>query len=243
MAGQNATTIVSLACQIAKCPGYTQQAGQMLNAILDELCQTYDFALARGTVYFTFDTGSVSTNPNVQNGSAYTLPADFLRADKDGVFWTLNGVPYPLIAIDLSEFDRTVQQAGLQSYPYWYATDVSVSPAVMYIYPPPSANYPVTLRYQRQMPDIAAPELSTDYPWFPNPTYLITRLAGEMMKLTDDGRWQAFLGDGPEGAQGILDRYLKMKDDSTNRAMTVSLDRRRFGTQFGTLPNTKTIGW
>jgi hypothetical protein len=63
------------------------------------------------------------------------------------------------------------------------------------------------------------------------------------MRITNDDRWQATLGDGPAGAQGLLDRYLKMKDDATNRAKTVSLDRRQFGRSWSRLRNTKTIGW
>ena len=63
------------------------------------------------------------------------------------------------------------------------------------------------------------------------------------MRITDDERSDRFLGDGPAGAQGILRRYLELKDDSSNRAKTVKLDRRQFGRKFSTLPNTKTIGW
>ena len=60
----------------------------------------------------------------------------------------------------------------------------------------------------------------------------------------DDQRAALFLGDAEGiGAEAILDKYLKMKDDDTNRAKTVQLDRRRFGKQFPLLRNTKTIGW
>jgi hypothetical protein len=34
-----------------------------------------------------------------------------------------------------------------------------------------------------------------------------------------------------------------MTGDSENRAKTVSLDRRRFGTSFDKLRNTKQVGW
>lgn len=236
--------IVTLACQIAKTPGMTSQAGQLLTSVLDELSQTYDFDLARGTFYFNFQPGLISTDPNViAGGGPYPLPADYLRADLDDVFWTLLGVPYTMINISLAQFDATVQQSGISNYPYWYATDMSQTPPVMYVYPPPSGAYPVTIRYRRQMPDIATPETSTEVPWFPNTNYLTTRLAGELMKIADDDRAQVFLGEGPAGAQGILDRYLKMKDDQGARAQTVSLDRQRFSRGFKNLPNTKTIGW
>src|SRR5258708_40202010 len=44
-----AAQIVNLANQIAKTPGFTALAGQKLNAILQELCMTYDFEVAPPT--------------------------------------------------------------------------------------------------------------------------------------------------------------------------------------------------
>ena len=44
-----AQQIVALATQIAKVPGYTLQAGQMLNMILADLAETYDLEVARKT--------------------------------------------------------------------------------------------------------------------------------------------------------------------------------------------------
>jgi hypothetical protein len=247
-----AAKIVSLAVQDAAAPGYTSQAGDLLNVILSELCQNYDLDVARGTYVFNFNPGLITTSdyPNVKpGGGPYALPADFLRMidDKDCV-WYLNGVPYPMIPCDLSEYDNFVQQAGNQSYPYIFATDMSSAPPngpnpILVVWPPASGAYQCMIRYRRQMPDITTPETSTTIPWFPNAQYLRTRLAGELMKTTDDTRWEAFLGDGPHGAQGILNRYLKMKDDANDRAQTVKLDRRRFRTPFSSLKNTKSIGW
>ena len=249
-----AQQIVTLACQAAGAPGYTAQAGQLLNVILQELCQTYDFDSAKRTTYFNFNPGlSAVVGNSIYGSGPYPLPSDFLRCAGDkAVFWTLLGVPYPMIPIDLSEFDMTVQQAGLQAYPYWFCTDVSLNDAAQqgltvataYVYPPPSGAYPVTLRYYCQMPDIPNPETSSTVPWFPNSQYLRTRLTGEMMAITDDERAMTYLGDGPSGAQGILDRYLKLKDDGENRSLRVSLDRRQFnGNNFARLRNTKQIGW
>lgn len=245
--------IIARACAIAKVPGWTSQGGQYLNAVLSELVQNYDFQLMRKTASFNFNLQLVDPTGLFQLGSGpYQLPADFLRCqDEDSVFWTLNGVRYPMVPIDLSQFDMTVQQAGNQAYPYWFATNLSLGDEaaasatgpVAYVYPPPSGAFPVTVRYFAQPADIATPETSAVVPWFPNTNYLITRVAGELMKEADDTRWQAFLGEGPEGAQGILSRYLKMKDDHNNRATSVKMDRRRFGPAFSALPNTKTIGW
>lgn len=242
-----AAQIVSLACMDAAVPGYTVQAGLLLNVIQQELCQTYDLDAAKGTVVFNFQPGLISTNiyPNAQPGSGpYPLPSDYLRAvdEKDAV-WYLNGVPYPMIPCDLSEFDNFVMTAGFQSYPYIFATDMSQSPPNLLVWPPASGSYQCLFRYFRQMPDIATPETSSTVPWFASSQYLRTRLAGELMKIADDSRWEAFLGDGPSGAQGILHRYLLMQGDKNDRAQTVKLDRRRFGSQYRGLPNTKVIGW
>ena len=242
-----AAQIVALACQDAASPGYTSQAGQLLNVILQELCQTYDLDTAKGYFVFNFNPGLIPTAPypNIQpGGGPYPLPADFLRmVDSKDAVWYLQGVPYPMIPCDLSEYDNLVQQANIQSYPYIFATDVSQSPANLLVWPPASGAYECLIRYRRQMPDIVTPETSSVVPWFPNTQYLRTRLAGEMMKLTDDSRWEAFLGNAPHGAQGILNRYLKMKDDNNDRAISVTLDRRHFRGPGSNLRNTKTIGW
>ena len=161
-----AAQIVALACQDAAAPGYTSQAGQLLNVVLQNLCENWDFDAAKGSTVFNFDPATV-TNPDLYpnikpGGGPYTLPTDFLRMvdDKDTV-WYLNGVPYPMIPCDLSEYDNFVQQAGLQSYPYIFATDVSQSPANLLVWPPASGAYQCLIRYYRLMPDITTPETST----------------------------------------------------------------------------------
>lgn len=248
----SASQIVATATQNAKCPGFTDQAGNLLNMILSDLCETYDLDVAKGTYNFNFQPGLITTNryPNVQpGGGPYALPADFLRmVDDKSAIWFLLGVPYAMKPCDLSEYDNEVQQAGNQSYPYVFATDMSTAPpngpaANALVWPPASGAFPVQIRYRRQMPDILNPATSSVVPWFPNQAYLVTRLTGELMRISDDERMNAFLGEGPEGAQGILRRYLVLKDDSTDRAQCVKLDRRRFGSNFSLLKNTKSVGW
>lgn len=245
---QDSATLITLATQIAKTPGFTSQAGDLFNIILSDLCQTYDFDVARGTYTFNFNPGLITTDvyPNIQpGGGPYPLPADFLRMASDKEFqWFLLGVPYPMIPCDLDEYDNMVQQAGLQSYPYIFATDMSSAPPngenpVLVVWPPASGAYPCLIRYRRQMPDIAAPLTPGTIPWFPNQTYLLTRLAGELMKFSGDPRRDAYLKE----SALILDGYLKMKDDSTDRAQKVGLDRRQFGRAFSALKNTKLVGW
>lgn len=239
-----AAQIVSLANQDAATPGYTSQAGQLLNLVLQDLCENWDFDAAKGTTVFNFNT-SVLTNPllypNVQpGGGPYALPSDFLRMvnSKDAT-WYLNGVPYPMIPCDLSEYDNLVQQSNLQSYPYIFATDVSQSPANLLVWPPASGNYQCLIRYYRFMPDIVTPETSSAVPWFRNTNYLRTRLAAEMMGIADDSRRDEWLNR----ATTMLQAYLKNKDDNGDRAICVTLDRRRFSNNFSRLPNTKQVGW
>lgn len=259
----SSSQLISLSCQAAHVPAWIVQAGQLLNSILSDLCQTYDLDLAKGTFNFNFSLGIVSNQNfiNIQSGSGpYALPLDFLRACKDEAIWFNQGVPYPLICVDIAEYDWQVQQAGNQAYPYLIAIDLSQIPPVAVVWPGSAGAFPVMLRYQRQMPDIGsgkpitngwnpgllAPEISPVIPWFPNQRYLLKQLTGMLCELADDTRAQTFLGDGDPnnpGAQAILRHYLQMANDNSDRAKRVTLDRRRFRTPFYRLPNTKRVGF
>jgi hypothetical protein len=113
----------------------------------------------------------------------------------------------------------------------------------MLVYPPPSGSYPVQFRYKRLMPTSTNASTDTTIPWFPNSTYLQTRLTGELCKLAGDDRWMQLLGKEPGGAQGILARYLQLSNDDVSRAQRITMDRRRFGSQFARLKITKSVGW
>ena len=239
-----AAQICTLASQEAKCPGFTSQAGQFLNATLQDLCMNYDLDAALGSNSFTF-------NSVTGTGSGpYTLPTDYLRTQskdgKDEIFYTINGVPYPLIQVTKAEYDWMVQTPGFQSFPYNYATDLSQSPAQLFVWPPANGSYAVTHRYYRLMPDIATPETSATVPWFLNTQILIRSVAGRLMGITGDDRQAAYLGDGdqyPLGAGTLLKAYLQNVEDRESAVHTVGLDRRRFGRPFDRLKNTKIIGW
>lgn len=251
-----AAQICTRACQIARVPGFVTQAGQTLQVILDELCQDYDFDTAKKTYQFSFNTSQLN-----YNGQAFqNLPADYLRGIRNECFYYIDGVPYPMIPMDLNEIDMLVQQSGVSNFPVFYTVDMSLNgmvnstvsgsnngttgvPVALF-WMPPSGTYPVTLRYFSLMPPITTPSTGTTVPWFPNQNYLITRLAGEMMKDADDERKSAYLSDTDAGGAGyILRHYLQMKDDKGDRAQSVQLDRRRFGRAFDRLKNTKQIGW
>ncbi len=154
-----------------------------------------------------------------------------------------------MLCIDFVEVVAHATQAGMLIYPEMWSSDTVVDALntygvpVMFVLPPSGGSYSVQIRYYRQMPVIGTPETSAVVPWFPNQSYLITRLAGELMKIGSDSRTDDFLGNGPNGAQGILQRFLKNQTDDEGRAKTVKLDRRLFGKSFNRLPQTKTLGW
>ena len=234
------------------------QAGQLLNAILQDLCQDYDLEAARKTTILTLTPTATAVGSPLPLGSGpYALPTDYLRARKGMVFYTFQGVPYFMVPMDLSEYDALVQQQGFNDFPRDFTTDMAVSPPNLFVWPPTSITTPMTVRYYSQMADIGLgaygasdnqpPQTSTVVPWFPNTNYLVTRLAGEMMKIADDSRCESFLSSDadrcPGGAGSILRHYLQMKDDPEGKTNVVKLDRRLFGTNFSRLPNTKLIGW
>src|SRR6266852_2523137 len=139
-----AQQIVVLANQIAKTPGFTSQAGQRLNDILQELCMTYDIAQARKTFTFTFNTGPNGTNSGT---GPYLLPPDFLRNQQGKQFYLYNGQPYFMTRIEQWEYDALIQQPGFMDFPRDFYVDTSQSPPQMFVWPPPSISVPVTVRY------------------------------------------------------------------------------------------------
>jgi len=211
----------------------------MLNAILQDICQDYDIMPARKTLTFTLPVAVNSFGQAPMN-----LPADYLRAQMGECFYYNQGVPYPLIPVDQAENDALVTTAGFNSFPVYFSTDMSTTPPIAYFWPPPSAAFQAIVRYFSLMPDITDTALT---PWFPNQNYLITRLTGELCKGNDDDRANSLLTDQEEvnagGAGVILRHFLQQHGDKSNRAVTVKLDRRRFGNSFERLRNTKQIGW
>lgn len=256
-AGLTAQQICDLARQIANVPGFTTQSGQLLNAILSDLAQTYDFEANLRTYPFTFDVSTVYQN-NAAGAGPTLFPVDYLRAKNNEIIYYINGVRYVLVIEKQASYDALVQTAGWNSYPTYGFVDLSLSTPFsvtnpgqvgLMVWPPASGAFTAQLRYYCQPANITNPETSSTVPWFPNTNYLITRVAGELMKLTDDERTSAFLGseteaqDSAQSATSILRKFLKMKDDPEGSVRTVQLDRRRFGPQFANLKNTKNIGW
>lgn len=234
--------LITLACQQAGVPGFTSQAGQKLNTILQELAQSYSFSSAQGWWTGTFNSGIGGTvnSANVVAGSGpYQLPSDFLRLDFHDFFFQSGGINYFPVPRDMNEYDATPQQTGFSSYPTDFAVDTSTSPAGLYVWPAPSGAFPFFARYRKQQADVTSPETSTSVPWFPSQMYLDRRLTAEVMLIAGDDRFKAFMDD----AEAILNRYMKLEGNNSNRAQRVQLDPRSFGPKWSTLPNSKTIPW
>lgn len=241
--GLTAQQLITLACQEAKGPGYTAQAGQYLNMILQEVGQGYNVVGDQGWFTITFTVsplaGTVNSANVVPGSGPYALPSDFQSMDRGDFFWQLGGINYFPTPMDIAEFDALVQQPGFTSYPTAFAVDTSTVPYGLYIWPASSGAYEAFGRYRKQPQDITTPQTSSTVPWFSSQMYLKTRLAAEVMALTGDNRRDQFLRD----AGDIMRRYLDLEGNNSDRAATVQLDRRKFGRKWSYLPSTKEVPW
>lgn len=231
--------IITLACQIAKVPGMTVQAGQMMNSILRQLSENYNFDIQKVT-NFSITTGTTFVN----NGAGpYNLPTGYLRNAINEQNYVFNGQPYILQQIPISTWRSYFQSAGIQNLPLQFATDFSTVQTLgfpqTYLWPPPNGAYVIQWPYYQQHVDVQSPESSTAIPWMPDRIYLYTKLAFELMKIANDDRLKEFY----EVNKDILTKYLEMKDDVVGYSKQVKLDGRYFKGNYWSLPNTKLIGW
>jgi hypothetical protein len=129
---RTAASIISAATQIARTPLYGSQALDELNSLLRYIEETVDFSAARGQWNFFFNTNLVTSGAgNIIQTAGVPIPVDYLRVQVSGGSsgaqrsskWYFQGVPYDMIEVDLTEFDDQVQQAGIQSYPYFWTKD------------------------------------------------------------------------------------------------------------------------
>lgn len=129
---RTAASIISAAQQIARVPLYGTQALDELNSLLRYIEETVDFSAARGQWNFFFNTNLVNSGAgNIIQTAGVPIPIDYLRVQVSGGStgaqrsskWYFQGVPYDMIEVDLTEFDDQVQQAGIQSYPYFWTKD------------------------------------------------------------------------------------------------------------------------
>jgi hypothetical protein len=207
--------IVALSCQIAKVPGYAVLAGQLLNAMLEELWQTNDFQFSRKTTFIDLT--------QAQPTLGYSLPSDHERTLD--AFYMVNGAPRILTQLPIEQYDSLFQGVSGSSYPEFICVDVSQTPHTILAYPIPPLAAGITVRYLPQQPVIANPETNSTSPWFPSQLYLITRLAAEIMMISDDTRTDSYL----KRAEGILSKFMTMGDDDReNYVRQVKLDPRYF---------------
>ena len=221
-----AQQLVTYALQIAKAPGYTTQAGDLLNGRLASLARRFDFDVLLKSTTFSLPAA-------VQQ---YSLPTDYVRAHE--LWYYIGGLPQPMRQISLPDYDRINLGSVAMSYPTMYASDPSTSPVTLYLYPMPNAQILYYLRYWSQPADIANPATSSSVPWFPDSDYLLTALAGDIMRLTDDTRQLQYAQE----AENKLMAFLKMQGDRENHAQTVSLGN-SFRGGAGRLPPSKVTGF
>ena len=222
-----AAQIVTDACQIAKCPGYTAQGGRALNLVLADLQLHRNLKANLTTAFASLPAGT--------NGPL-TLEVDYLRTYD--LFYVLAGETYFLMPGSLREYDADVtsQQGGGQ--PYEWASDLSVSPGLLYIYPQSTKAVTLTHRYYNRETDIVAPESSAVVPWFADQDYLIQATAARLMRITDDDRYQACMAD----CEKLLQIHLLTEGDEQQVVKEVQLDPRRFRIRGGSRP-TKDNPW
>lgn len=216
--------IVTLACQIAKVPGYTAQGGQLLNFVLHELAQTYDFDFY--AKYSTIDLLGGTTT--------YDMPADHLRTRE--AYYYVNGQPFYLNQIDIRRYHQLYNGPGVDSYPTMFAVDVSQSPNQFLPYQPPTQALTLNLVYFPSHTDITTPETSSTVPWFPQQTYLVKSVAARLLDIADDPSKQAKLD---MDAKNILSGFLSSDDDKEGYPQRVKLDRGLFRPGGGALKPTK----
>jgi hypothetical protein len=208
----NATAIINQALQIAKCPGYVNQAIIALNAVLEELALHYDADTQRVLININVPADAKDTQQVI-----YTLPADYLRVNS--IFYDVAGTTYYMVPITLDEYDHISKTPGETSFPTQYTTDLNAN--TLNIWPPPSLSLVLQMRYFRMPQDISD---TSNTPWFVYQRYLIHEVATEMMKLTNDARWGQFEGAG----QDMLRKFLRMMNDLEGKLNRVTKDPRFF---------------
>jgi hypothetical protein len=220
-----AQQLINLSCQICRVPGMVQQAGQMLNMVLQDLAQVYDFDFERETAILNV----------TASGAAYPLPSDHLRTRE--VFYSINGTIFYLEQMPLEEYDQLFQGPGITNYPDRFAIQVETVPHTILFYPPPAQPLAVTVRYQPTPADIAAPENSSVIPWFPNQQVLLKQLNGWVSTLSDDDRADDFENKAQKG----LSKFLVNSDDKEGYAQQVKLDRRTYRNRDNARPTKQTV--
>lgn len=212
-----ASAIVTLACQIAKCPGFTSQGGQQLNLVLNDLVLHRDLKMNRVKTTIAVTIGV--------NGP-FTLATDYLRTYD--LFYTVNNFPYFLFPLSQEEYDQLFKDPSIANYPYSYTTaltnQATQTAGELYIFPQSNTALSLTHRYMINRADIATPESSSTVPWFQDQDYLIHATAMRLMKITDDARYDKYKLD----AEDMLRTHIIMEGDEQQVVKAIRLDPQRF---------------
>lgn len=222
-----ASQIIGLAVQIAKVPGMTTQAGQFLNARLIQLALDQDMDIIRRTTTVNIITGQ----------SAYPLPVNYLRMRE--AFYNINGSVFWLIQLSLKSYDQLNTNPGLTDYPYYYSTDIGTTPATLFVYPPPSLAFSMTIRYMDNLVEITDPVNSAVIPWFQDQELLINMVAENLMNIADDTRAEEMGRRNDDKFR----RLIQMSNDRENRATVVEKDERTFRSIRRVRPTKLQGGW
>ena len=208
----SADQICGLARQISKAPAaYTTQSQHMLQLVLDDL--SINRNLRVNLVTFVLNV------PANLNGPV-TLPVNCQRVYD--LFFTINGIPHEITPIDWDVYDSLIVSPQVTNYPYNFAVDVSptqddgVAPTI-WIYPMSTTPLPCQLRYFKKQAVVSDFE---QVPWFLDQDYLLHATSTQLMKITNDDRWPAFVATGEE----MLRKHLIMEGNRLNVPIRVKLD-------------------
>jgi hypothetical protein len=224
--------------------GFSAQAGQLFQMILDDLCYKYDLKvnIAPGLIVLSGTPTPTQFRGFTPGVGPYPLPADYLRMAQDEVFYASGGAPYKMVNAELADIDLVGLLPMTTRYPELFATDFSTVPPSLFVWPPPISVINLDIRYFKLQAAIVTlgnhnpPETSTIVPWFSDQMYLKSRLTGELLK--PGAAAKPFL----EEAATLLDQYLKLEDDSEGRAVIMKKDERQFPRgRNSKLPRTKGV--
>lgn len=226
-----AAQIVTDACSIAKCPGFTAQGGRALNLALRDL------ALHRNLKVNLFtQTVTVGLNTN----GPFNLESNYGRTYD--LFYLVSDDPFFLNPISMAQFDAEPNKTTVSNYPDSFATDLSPVGAggvgLLYIFPQSNTGLTLTHRYFGRRDDIVTPETSSTVPWFEDQDYLIRATAMRLMLITDDARKEQFEKD----CEDMLRTELMTEGDEQQVVKEIKLDPRRFRVG-GSLRPTKINPW
>jgi hypothetical protein len=223
--------------------GFSSQAGQLFQMILDDLCYKRDLKIniTPALVVLTGIPAPPQFRGVTPGVGPYPLPADYLRMAQDEVTYaSAGGSPHKMVNTELSEIDLIGLLPTTTNYPEVFATDFSTAPPSLYVWPPPISVINLDIRYFKLQPAIVTlgnhnpPDSSIVVPWFVDQMYLKSRLTGELLK--PGAAAKPFLDE----ADMLLDQYLKLEDDSEGRAIVMKMDERQFPRgRSSKLPRTK----